>query len=118
MNAIPPPRPFPGRKPYTPEKPKGAKAMTIAIGLLCNDGEDLVIASDRQFTVDGLRKRYARKLVSNGLDIVYGFAGDPGLFAEARQKISGFLDNLKPSDVSLDLIQTTIEGVLKKHGLA
>jgi 20S proteasome alpha/beta subunit len=110
-------RPGLSQKPYTPEKPKGAKAMTVAIGLSCNEGRDLVIASDRQFTVEGFSKDYAKKLVSNGPSIVYGFAGDPGLYIEARQKIKGFLDTVKPEDSSVDVIRQTVEGVVTQMGV-
>jgi 20S proteasome alpha/beta subunit len=46
--------PLPTRKPYTPEKPKGAKAMTIAVGFQCSDG--IVLCADRQFTATGYYK--------------------------------------------------------------
>jgi 20S proteasome alpha/beta subunit len=88
--------------------------MTIAVGFLCNNGNDLIIASDRQFTVEGFSKRFAKKLVSDGPELLYGFAGDPGLYAEARQKISGFLATLKPAEWSVDVIRETIESVLNQ----
>jgi 20S proteasome alpha/beta subunit len=91
--------------------------MTIAVGFLCNNGNDLIIAADRQFTVEGFSKRHAKKLVSDGPDLLYGFAGDPGLYTEARQKISGFLSTLKPADSSIDVIRETIEGVLNQMQL-
>jgi len=119
MNRILPPVNRPGlpQKPYTPEKPKVAKAMTIAVGLFCNNGNDLVIASDRQFTVDGFYKKYAKKLVSDGCDLVYGFSGEQGLYAEARQKIGAGLGLIKPVDTSLEIIQETTIKVLDSMGL-
>jgi len=36
------------REPYTPEKPKGAKAMTIAIGFPYKDG--ILVCADPQIT--------------------------------------------------------------------
>lgn len=91
--------------------------MTIAVGFFCNGGNDLFIAADRQFTVEGFSKYHERKLVREGSDLVYGFAGDPGLYTEARQKISGFLNTLKPADSSVEIIRETVEGVLAQMGL-
>jgi 20S proteasome alpha/beta subunit len=107
------------RKPYTPEKPKQGipKSMTIAVGFLCNNGKDLIIASDRQLTAEGAYKRYVKKLVSSGPELLFGYAGDPGLYAEARQKILGGLGILKPSDVSVDTIRETTESVLNQMEL-
>jgi hypothetical protein len=103
---------------YTPEKSKEAKAMTIAVGFYCGKGDHLIIAADRQFTSPGFHKYHRKKYVNEEralFGLTFVFAGDPGLFAEFRQKTMGFLD--QKDDFSVDDVRETVESVLTHMGL-
>lgn len=111
--------PIPARKPYTPEKPKGAKSMTVAVGFLCGNGEDIIIAADRQFTSPGFFKYHTKKYITEqrgefGFTFVY--SGEPGTFKAFQQKVFGFLDD-HYDDLSLEVVRETIEGVLDNMNL-
>jgi hypothetical protein len=102
------------RKPYTPEKPKGAKAVTIAVGFLCNKGANLILAADRQITAQGAykirRKKYS--LTQQGsLELTFFYSGEPGMFSEFTQKVEDFLKT--QSEITSEVVQHTIESTLE-----
>jgi 20S proteasome alpha/beta subunit len=100
-------------KPYTPEKPKGAKAMTIAVGFLCGNGDHLILASDRQITARGAYKVKKKKYSTSTqgfVDIACFYSGEPGTFAAFTQKLEDSLNahaNLTP-----EIAQDEIENIL------
>lgn len=108
---------IPARRPYTPEKPS-AKAMTIAIGFLFNNGTEGYIAADRQFTAQGFFKYQAKKYANDEASsflLTFAFAGDPGVFSEVRQKVCTQLG--KEKVVSIEIVKSTIERVIKSLSL-
>ena len=105
------------RKPYTPVKP-GAKAMTIAVGFLCDNGKNLIMAADRQFTSPGFFKYHRKKYVTKQkgtFDFAFMFSGEPGTFKAFQQRVFGFFDQCEELDT--EIIRETIEGVLTTLGL-
>lgn len=90
-------------KPFLPPKPirpyiplERRKAMTIALGLPCTDG--LVICTDGQLTVSGGHKFQEEKIECEefyGATLVFSYAGLPGLWKEARNKIVHSLQKLE-----------------------
>jgi hypothetical protein len=110
-------KPFPHRplKPYTPEKPKGATAMTIAVGFLCGNGDHLILAADRQITAQGAYKIRREKYATNKqgyIELACMYSGEPGTFSEFMQKVEGSLKT-QPK-VTPEIVQSTIENTLEK----
>jgi 20S proteasome alpha/beta subunit len=106
------------RKPYTPLKPKEAKAMTIAVGFLCGNGEHLILAADRQITAQDAYKIRRKKYATNKqkyVEIACFYSGEPGTFSEFMQKVEDFL-NTQPS-VTPEIVQDAIETTLEKMKL-
>src|SRR5208282_4571343 len=92
--------------------------MTIAVGFLCNGGENLIIAADRQFTSPGFFKYHRKKYITEqrGMcSFAFVFSGEPGTFQAFQQKVLGFFDNY--DNLSVEIIQETMEGVLTSMGL-
>jgi 20S proteasome alpha/beta subunit len=119
MSAIvPPTKPLfpPTRKPYTPEKPKRAKAMTIAVGFLCDNGEHLLLAADRQITSRGAykirRQKYAQSQ-QGFFDMAFVYSGEPGTFSAFVHKLESLLDPDREitSKAITDTIETVLEGM-------
>ena len=107
----------PDIRPYTPEKPV-AKAMTIAIGFLFNDGAEAYIAADRQFTAPGFFKYQAKKYVNeeaSSLLLTFAFAGYPGVFSEVQQKVCVALE--KERILSVESVRLVVEKVIKSLSL-
>jgi 20S proteasome alpha/beta subunit len=108
----------PQRKPYTPEKPKGAKAMTIAVGFLCGNGDHLILAADRQVTAQGAYKIRRKKYATNTqqyVDTACLYSGEPGMFSELMQKVEDCL--VKKTIVTGEIVQSTIENTLEEMKL-
>ena len=106
------------RKPYTPEKQKRGKAMTIAVGFLCGNGEHLILAADRQITLHGAykirRKKYATSK-QKWVQLTCLFSGEPGVFSEFIQKVE---DDLKTeSNATPEIVKKTIEKKLDEMRL-
>lgn len=101
------------KKPYTPEKPKRAKSMTIGVGFLCGDGDHLILASDRQITAKGAYKVKKKKYATSTqgfVDIACFYSGEPGTFAAFTQKLENSLDAYL--NVTPEIVQDEIEKVL------
>lgn len=105
------PQPFPdrGRKPYTPQK-----SMTIAVGFLCENGNHLILAADRQITAHGAykitREKYATK--RHGLlELTCFYSGEPGTFAKFMQSVDALLS--AQADVTPEIVQDTMESVIE-----
>jgi 20S proteasome alpha/beta subunit len=66
--------------------------MTIALGMCCTDG--IVIAADSQISAIDHHKYFESKVsYTDGPDwaLMFGYAGDPGIYKEARDKIMRLL---------------------------
>lgn len=109
-------RPSLPKKPYTPEKPKGAKAMTIAVGFLCCEGNQIVLAADRQITARGaykIRQQKYAKSQKGFFDMAFMYSGEPGTFASFIYKLDRLLndDQDLTSETILHAIETVLEGM-------
>jgi 20S proteasome alpha/beta subunit len=81
-------RPGLPKKPYTPEKPKGAKAMTAVIGFPYKDG--IMVCADSQLTYPNGTKYTDHKVFAGGINsfpCLFAFADQGGLATEVRKKI-------------------------------
>jgi 20S proteasome alpha/beta subunit len=119
MNSVlmPVNRPSPHKKPYTPEKPKGAKGMTIAVGFLCQDENYLILAADRQITARGAYKVRREKYVKNSqgtIDMAFFYSGEPGTFSSFTQRVAS---SLNTKAITREIIQDTIEETLESMRL-
>jgi hypothetical protein len=98
------------RKPYTPEKQKRGKAMTVGVGFLCNNGNDFILAIDRQITAPGAYKIRRKKYSTDTrgfVDVAFLYSGEPGTFSAFTQKVEAFLD--AQPNITLEIIQGAIE---------
>lgn len=111
-------RPGLPKKPYTPEKPKRTKAMTIAVGFLCNNENHLILAADRQVTLRGAykvkRQKYT-KAQKGFFDMAFVYSGEPGTFAAFAHKLDVHLSNEK--EITSETILKAIETVLEEMKL-
>jgi hypothetical protein len=78
------------------------KIVTIVIGMNCWNG--VVIGADTLISAKGYYKYYDRKVHATdgpGWALLFGYAGQPGLYIEARDKILGKLpkSGFTPNDV-------------------
>lgn len=110
----------PSRNRILPQKPKRGvpRAMTIAVGFLCNNANDLVIATDRQITIPGSHKYPQQKYrigQKDHVELTFTFAGDPGVFQEVQQKVMERLQETE--DLSFDLVRATLNQVLGEVNL-
>lgn len=87
--------------------------MTIAVGFLCGDGKDLILAADRQITAQGAYQTRRKKYSTNSqgfVEMAFLYSGEPGTFHSFTQKVEESL-NAKP-EVSPEVVQETIEETL------
>lgn len=105
-----------------PKRHRKEKAVTIGIGLLCNDG--VVICSDRQVTNSGGFKYSKRKIYTTGRTncmLLFSYAGDPDAAEVIYQKVQKAIPEItkqKPSTVGVspDHTRDVLEKVYKnKH---
>jgi hypothetical protein len=111
-------------RPYLHEGVRGTRAMTIAIGVRCDEGN--LLLADRQITKAGGLKYYEKKIreVSGGLpqgffNVSFAYAGFPDaakfIVAEVEQRIS----RLKIADININSLHDCVEESLanwwKKH---
>jgi 20S proteasome alpha/beta subunit len=92
---------------------KDAKAMTIAIGFHCGDGNDLILAADRQITARGSYKVSRKKYSTNSeqfIESAFLYSGEPGAFASFTKKVEKSLKAIP--DVTPEIVQDTIESTL------
>src|SRR5271154_2246298 len=103
-----------------PRKPQsGAKAMTIAIGLLGNEG--LVLAADRQFTHTGYHKYSKKKYATHTegyYEVTLMFSGTEIRFLDVHQKVTDLIKiGEETNNLSVDYIRLAIDGVLESMGM-
>lgn len=106
------------RKPYTPVKQKGAKAMTIAVGLVCNNG--VVLAADTEITYGATSKKEESKLfrISHELGCWATYTGVSDFAKEFVDRLRNLEKALSPSG-ALSLIRSEYNQMLdvqrKRH---
>jgi len=87
--------------------------MTIAVGFLCGGGEHLILAADRQITVEGAYKIRREKYTTSKqgfVELACFYSGEPGTFSEFAQRVEDFL-SAQP-EVSTGIVQNAIENTL------
>jgi 20S proteasome alpha/beta subunit len=86
------------QKPYIRRIKRERKAMTIVVGFRCANG--IVLGADRQISVPGAHKYHERKIRverGDGWNILFGYAGLPGVAREAKlhEQNEPSIENLK-----------------------
>jgi 20S proteasome alpha/beta subunit len=105
--------------PYRPTKPyiqphREAKAMTIVVGLKCQDG--VVLCADQQITASGAFKFNECKIHTESMghtSIVFAYSGLPSLDKEVREKMMRKLDE---TGISEDYVYQAADEVLTEMG--
>ncbi len=91
--------------------------MTAVVGIPCIN--DVVVAADRQVSAPDYFKYYESKIHvqrGTGWCVVYAYAGDPGLWKEARERIAREVEAAPSQDVSPDTVRAISGDVLTDIG--
>lgn len=96
-----------------PERLPRVKAVTIAVGMVCQNG--VVIAADSQVSVPDYYKYHESKIhYTEGEDwaLLFAYAGDPGLYQQARNEIAKRFRDSEHTPDSLRIICKEVLGEL------